>query len=211
MPSFYERVAVGRDYIYDSTTTRTHSSGQYFLFDLTRVTVNNTECPSRLACIDFGLASYLGQGVDGVVLAASLWDVDDPEAAAIESTFKNWTGLWRAHRAILTSEASLHIARPTMRALEATAHLDATPGAAEQAFLSVYNPSADAISDSIAVSLYSAGLGPGTDVSVTQVFPHAPPGAPMVQALGESGGLFDIVVPVTVAPNSFALFSIVAT
>jgi hypothetical protein len=72
IPSFHEYVAVGRDYVYDSTVLRLHSSGGYLLFDLTRVTLNNSECPSRLSCIDLGLASFLGQGITGVVSGESM-------------------------------------------------------------------------------------------------------------------------------------------
>lgn len=72
LPSFLEKLAVGRDYVYDSTVLRLHSSGCYSLFDLTRMTSNNSECPSRLACIDFGLASYLGQGITGIVVGESM-------------------------------------------------------------------------------------------------------------------------------------------
>ena len=208
IPSFYERVAVGRDYVYDSTTTRLHSSGCYMLFDLTRITVNNSECPSRLACIDFGLASYLGQGITGIVAGASLWDATDPAAPLIEGTFSNWTRFFRTHRAILTSEASLHIARPTLRALEASAHLDADPDARERGFLSVYNPTDATLSDTFAVSLYYAGMKPSTDVAVTRVYPHGPADSPVTHTLGSDGGIFDISVPVSVAPKSYAFFSI---
>ena len=38
---------------------------------------------------------------------------------------------------------------PSLRALEATVHLDATSGAAEVGFLSVYNPTPAALSDTI--------------------------------------------------------------
>ena len=139
---------------------------------------------------------------------APSWDVDDPHAKEIEGLFRNWTALWRAHRPILTSEASLHIARPSLRALEATVHLDATRGAAEVGFLSVYNPTPAALSDTIAVSLYYANLAPFSHVSVSQVFPHAPPGPPVKQTVGANGGgVYDVMVHVTVAGMGYALYS----
>ena len=141
-------------------------------------------------------------------LCHSSWDVDDPHAKEIEGLFRNWTALWRAHRPILTSEASLHIARPSLRALEATVHLDATRGAAEVGFLSVYNPTPAALSDTIAVSLYYANLAPFSHVSVSQVFPHAPPGPPVEQTVGANGGgVYDVMVHVTVAGMGYALYS----
>ena len=73
VPSFHEKVAIGRDYVYDSTVLRLHSSGCYPLFDLTRgVTANNSECPDRVSCIDFAIASFLGQGITGIVIGESM-------------------------------------------------------------------------------------------------------------------------------------------
>ena len=121
--SLWERLSVGRDYIFDSTTTRLHSSGMYGMNDIAEASRSCDPTPGRLACIDYALASFLGQGVVVDNVAPSLWSPGDADAAAIQATFANWSIFFVAHRPVLTSAASLHIARPTARALEATVHL----------------------------------------------------------------------------------------
>ena len=105
----------------------------------------------------------------------------------------------------------MHIARPTLRALEATVHLDAAPGAAELGFLTVYNPTSAALSDTVAVSLYYANRAPFSRVSISQVFPHAPPGAAVEHTVGANGGgVYDVMVDVSVEGMGYALFALTA-
>ena len=75
-------------------------------------------------------------------------------------------------------------------------------------FLSVYNPTPAVLSDTIAVSLYYANLSPSSQVSVSQVFPHAPPGPAVEKTVGANGGgVYDVMVDVTVAGMGYALYS----
>ena len=123
LASLWERLSVGRDYVYDSTTTRLHSSGMYGVGDVAGASRQCDPSPGRLVCVDFALASFLGQGVVCDNVGASLWDPADPDAAKLAQIFSAWAAFFTTHRAILTSAASLHIVRPTARTLEARASL----------------------------------------------------------------------------------------
>jgi hypothetical protein len=59
------RLQVGRDYTFDSTTSRLKTSGMY---PVNYLAGQSTECgapgtPPRLACVDFALASFYAAGV----------------------------------------------------------------------------------------------------------------------------------------------------
>ena len=207
LPSLWERLSVGRDYVYDSTTTRTHSSGMYGLGDLAQASLSCNPSPGRLVCVDFALASFLGQGVVPDVVASQLWAPNDPDAVALQYIFANWSLFFATHRAVLTSAASLHITRPTSRGYEATAHLLSDPSATERAFVSVYNPTSASLSDTLAVSLYYAGIAPGQSVTVTAVAPGTKPAAPTTHTVGQDGGaVYDVMIPLQLQPTSYALY-----
>jgi hypothetical protein len=211
--SLWERLSVGRDYIYDSTTTRLHSSGMYGVNDIASASRQCDPTPGRLVCVDFALASFLGQGVVSDNVAPSLFDPSDPDAAALTKIFKAWSDFFAAHRPILTSAASLHIVRPTARALEATVHLLADPAAPERGLLTIYNPSSGALSDELPVNLYYAGYEPGSVVVVSDAAPATgldgtPRRAQSTHTVGADGGLYDIVIGVALPPRSHAHYVI---
>jgi hypothetical protein len=220
--SLWERLSVGRDYIYDSTTTRLHSSGMYGMNNIAAASRQCDPSPGRLACVDFALASFLGQGVVVDNVAASLWDPADADAAALAALFSLWSAFFISHRAILTSAASLHIVRPTARTLEATVHLLPDPAAPERGMLTVYNPSTATITDTLPLNLYYAGFAPGDRVVVTDVTPAPGVDAPMPQQRrprraptshivgADGGGVFDISVGVDMTPASHAHFVVSA-
>ena len=209
LPSVWERLSVGRDYVFDSTTTRLHSSGMYGIGDIASDCRALDPIPGRLQCIDFALASFLGQGVVSDVVARVLWEPTDPQASQIQAIFSNWSAFFSKHRAILTSAASLHIVRPTSRSYEAIAHLLADLSAPERAFVTLYNPTSSAISDHVAVSLYYAGLSPGTKVAVTQLSLWNVPGSANLHVVGSDGGaIYDVVIPFKLGAYSYALFSV---
>ena len=211
LSSLWERLSVGRDYVYDSTTTRLHSSGMYGLNDLEGASRQCDPSPGRLLCVDFALASFLGQGVIPDDVSPVLWDPSDPDAAAIRTIFSNWSSFFAAHRPVLTSAASVHIVRPSARAFEASAHLLSDATAPERALLTLYNPSSTAVAgEEIALNLYYAGFAPGTQVTVSQVSPSSAPSAPVKHTVGVDGGVFDIVLPVAMEPATYALFVVAA-
>lgn len=207
----WERLSVGRDYVYDSTTTRLHSSGMYGIGDVSSSSRGCDPTPGRFVCIDWSLASFLGQGVVPDAVAASLWSPSDPDAARIASVFANWSSFFVAHREVLTSAASLHLVRPSARSWEATAHVLADAGARERGFVTVYNPSAAAVADSVAVGMYYAGFAPGARVAVTPVRPGAPPGAPTVHTVGADGAaVYDIVIAFVLPAYTYGMWTIEA-
>ena len=204
---------MGRDYIYDSTTTRLHSSGMYGLNNLASASLSCDPSPGRLVCVDYALASFLGQGVVTDNVAPYMWSPSDPDAAALEAIFSQWAAFFTAHRPVLTSAASLHIVRPTARALEATVHLLPNATAPERALLTVYNPSSAALADALPLNLYYAGFAPGDRVTVTDVTPvpgfrgdaATPLRAPTTHVVGaDGGGVFDVLVAVNMPAMSHA-------
>lgn len=212
LSSLWERLSVGRDYIYDSTTTRLHSSGMYGMNNIASASRQCDPYPGRLACVDFALASFLGQGVVVDNVAASLWDPSDSDASILQAIFLGWSQFFISHRPILTSAASLHIIRPTSRTLEATIHLIPNNTTSERGMITIYNPSTTNAYEELPVSLYYAGFAPGDSITVTDVTPIMPSGvtvfkqqerAPTIHIVGSNGGgLFDVTVIVTLSPMS---------
>jgi hypothetical protein len=209
LPSLWERLSVGRDYVYDSTTTRLHSSGMYGIGDIADAASACNPVPGRLACVDYGLASFLGQGVVPDAVASSLWQVGDPDAAALQAIFANWTTLFALHRPIISSAVSLHIVRPTSRSYEATAHMLSDASATERALVTVYNPSTQTVDDTLAVSLYYAGLAPGVQVRATRLYVSGEPGEASTHVIGSDGGaIYDILLPLSLPAYSYGLWVI---
>jgi hypothetical protein len=212
LPNFFDRINVGRDYVFDSTTTRLGSSGGYgigYVADDAKVC---DPYPGRWACLNFALASFYGQGVVPTMMSATLWDPTDPDASTVEATFKNWTTFFSAHRPILTSPAVTHLVRPTTRSYEAISFFSPLPTAPERGFVAVYNPSNTTVSDTLSVPLYLAGIRPGTVVTINHVVPG--PAAPTFvrkATVGDDGGaIFDVSVPVSLSAYSYAFYSISA-
>ena len=134
---------------------------------------------------------------------------ESPHTPAILALFGAWNAFYAKHRPILTSVASVHLARPTSRSVEATAHLDASPGAAERCLLSLFNPTQSALSGKVALPLYYAGLAPGQVVSVLSA--GAPAGQPAwllnaTVGADPEGAIYEVMVPYALAARSYALF-----
>ena len=215
VPTLWHRLQVGRDYVYDSTTSRLKTSGMY---PVNALAEQSTECgapgtPQRLACADFALASFYAQGVIPNPMGASLAAPSDPDAPALLALFAAWNAFYASHRPILTSVASLHLARPTSRSVEATAHVDASPAAGERALLSLFNPAGTPRQGALALPLYYAGLAPGAGVSVACT---TSPSAPLQWAFNATvgadarGGVYDVMIPFALPPKSYALFIVTA-
>ena len=213
----------------------------------------------RLACLDFALASFYGQGIamnpKGAFLVRMLpllpllcleagqhtlsrrlitpallllrrlllsclrqWDPSDPDAEAIEETYRNWTTYFVAHRPAFLGHASVHLRRPTSRAYEATAFLLNAADAAvartsERALAVLYNPTLEPAADTLELPLYYAGFAPGAAVVVSRVFPgDAPPERVLSTTVGEMGDAeaYSILVPFALPPRTYAMFSVSA-
>jgi hypothetical protein len=149
-------------------------------------------------------------------MGSYLWSPSDPDAAAIEQTFRNWTAFYVAHRSIFLGHASLHLRRPTSRAYEATAFFlnsaDAqVAGTLERGLVVLFNPSLHVERASLDVPLYYAGFAPGDTVAVSRVFPgSAPPLWLANLTLGMSGAAaaYDVSIDVLLPPRSYATLSI---
>ncbi len=94
--------------------------------------------------------------------------------------------------------------------MEATAHLDPSPSAAERALLSLVNPSLAARQGVLALPLYYAGLAPGVGVSVAcATGPSAPVWVFNATVGGDArGGVYDVMVPYDLPPRSYAMFTV---
>ena len=210
----WDRLNVGRDYIYDSSTTRLHSSGGYGIGDPKNDAKQCDSYPGRLVCVDYALASFYGQGVVPNAVSSTLWDPSDPEGPAIRALYSNWTAFFALHRPVLTSPQVVHLVRPSTRRYEATAFLSPLPTATERAYVSVYNPTNSTQTASLMVPLYYSGLPPMTAVSIWQVGPNlgrGPAGSRFVRnaTVGADGGaIYDVSVPLDLPPVSYALYVI---
>ena len=212
LSKLWDRLTIGREYVYDSTTSRVKTSGSYGIGDIADAAKECGTGAARLACVDFALASFFSLGVQPTVVARSLWSPSDPDAAGLQEVFSNWTTFWRTNRRILQSSGSLHLSRPTMRAVEGVVHVDPTvPIPTVRAFLSLINPTAGALAGATYVPVYYAGLQPGAQVTIYRVLPgNAPPTLLRTATVGtDGGGLFDVLVdPGDLPPRSYALFTI---
>ena len=147
------------------------------------------------------------------------WAPSDPDAAAIEETYRNWTAYYVAHRpTFLGGHASVHLRRPTSRTYEATAFLvnaadAAAAGSAERALAVLYNPSLAAAAATLELPLYYAGFPPGASVSISRVFQGSAPPAWVRNATAGEGGAaeaYSVLVPFSLPPRSYAMFSVSA-
>lgn len=146
------------------------------------------------------------------------WAPSDPDAAAIEETYRNWTTYYITHRPTFLGHASLHLRRPTSRAYEATAFLlnaadAAAAGSTERALAILYNPTPVPSSDTLELPLYYAGFSPGAAVTVSRVYPGtASPTWVLDTTVGEAGAaeVYSILVPIDLPPQSYAMFSVSA-
>ena len=208
--SLWDRLTIGREYVFDSTTSRVKTSGSYGIGDIAAACGAVGAGAARLACLDFALASFYTLGVPPTVVARSLWPPGDADADGLRATFANWTAFWRAHRPILQAAGALHLSRPTMRAVEGVLHVDPDPAAAERALLSLVNPTAGALPGAVDVALYYAGFAPGSRVAISRVLPGgAPPTLLRTATVGaDGGGVFDVRVdPGDLPPRSYAVFA----
>jgi hypothetical protein len=140
-----------------------------------------------------------------------LWDPADPDAASIVSIYRNWTSFFTLHRPVLIAVGISHIFRPTSRGVEATAFLNNDPAAQERAFVSVYNPTNKTLASTVVpVSVYYAGIAPGTSVSISQVGPHstAPVHVKTATVGNDGAGIFEVSIPASMAPTSYAFFTV---
>lgn len=112
----------------------------------------------------------------------------------------------------------MHLRRPTSRAYEATAFLvnaadAAAAGSAERALAVLYNPSLAAAAGTLELPLYYAGFPPGAAVAVSRVFQGpAPPSWVRNATVGEGGAAeaYAVLVPFSLPPRSYAMFSVAA-
>lgn len=214
--NFWDKLTIGRDYVFDSSTTRLHTSGGYGIGDPQNNAKQCDPFPGRLRCVDYALASFYGQGVVPNAVSSMLWDEqNDPEWSAIRDIYTNWTSFFTAHRPILTSVQVVHLKKPSMRGYEATVFLSPSATATERAFVSVFNPTNSTITASLMAPLYYANIRPLTTVSIWQVsMPYSGGGSNANVFLrnatvGDDGGsIYDVSVPLALPPASYAFFTV---
>lgn len=209
LPS-WERLTNVREYIYDSTFSRLATSGSMFVPNAGDCNdTSSAPTPGRRVCIDWGMASTMGMGVNANWMGVdSLWDPADPDAAYIQARYTNWTALFNAYRPILTSWGMHHLSRPTGRSYDALAHVAADSGDGVLAWTAVYNPTRHAVVDSVSLPLYYAGVPPGTNVTVSTVSPSArAPTFLRTAVVGQDGGaIWDVTLPFSLDPFTYGFF-----
>ena len=219
----WEQHTVGRMYVYDSTFSRLQSSGQLGVNDLaslTKAQCNGTDGRTRMLCFDFIMAGYYGSGNLAGFRSAMLYDPNDAEATALNETIRGWTAFYRRYsnprpsgeRGVLVTDL-IHLRRTTSRSIEATLSATADASAPERAIITVVNPTLELLSTNISAPLYYAGLAPGHKVRLEVLNPGwkgAHGGLANVvkptHTVGEGSSLYDIAIPVSLKPSSYAIF-----
>lgn len=146
----------------------------------------------HLAEYEMALAQYMGAGVAACYRGFRLYDA--PSAQAVVA---KWVAIYKAHRAIITSDI-VHIRRPDGQALDAFMHVNYA--LEEKAFAVVFNPTTQALNQSIAFPLYYTGL---TDSALFS----REGGAPVAYALARD---YSVTLPVALAPQSVTWFLVTA-
>lgn len=205
---FWPRMTVGRMYTYDSTMNRVPASGQIGVNDLaaSSLACGAAGTAERVACFDWGLASGYGYGTIPSFHAPNLWPPADVDAAKLEATVNKWITFFKSHRLLFAAGNMLHIRRPDSRGYEAIGF--AQPGAAT--VVSVFNPTVETMAlVNVTVPLYYAGLPHGAEVTASLESVSTGSGGGTSHTVGqEGGGMWDIKLPVTLPPASYAIFTI---
>jgi len=206
---FWEGLTMGRAYCYDSTYTRVPTSGQYMALDLAARAFDNCGGygAARIECVNFGLGSFIVSGHFPVLLADYLFAPGDPDGPVLTKLFSTWFSFYKKWRPLLATDLFLHVAPVTSRTLEVTLHSrrNCRGGGEACMIIGLVNPTSFPMKQNVPVSLYYSGVKVGATVTVLDITPtksgREAPAASFV--VGAQGGLYDILVPVTVGPRSF--------
>ncbi len=152
-----------RQNIYDGTWTKTPSMGWMFV-PLTQYHGGGAAATieplnQHLGHYEIMMQSNLGLGVQACYRGPRLFDTD-----ATRDMVKRTVEWYKKHRTILESDV-IHGRRADGRDLDWMVHVN--PSADEKALLSVYNPTDHAITKTIRVPLYYAGLANAARYSVS--------------------------------------------
>ena len=182
--------------------------------------------------MDFILGGYWLLAGQPYFVTSRLYEPTAPDAEAVRATIAKWTAFAKAYRAPRPSggagllySSMIHLLRPSLRGLEAVAHVTADSSLPMRALISVLNPTASALQQRVTVPLYYTGLAPGTTVNVSSVAPSgsgigagwlAATRAPLRTSANEThvlggdkgAGFTEIVVEVTVEPASYAVLGV---
>mmetsp|Transcript_45851 Transcript_45851/g.108169 ORF Transcript_45851/g.108169 Transcript_45851/m.108169 type:complete len:348 (-) Transcript_45851:42-1085(-) len=214
LPSLWEKLTVGRMYVYDSTSSRLPTSGGYGVNDLSTLSKSCGDTTARRLCFDYGLASFYANGVIPTVHAPWLWDPTDADANTLERLTALWAGKYAEWRRVFLGH-EIHLRRPDSRHIEATVHLSADNTTLPRALVALFNPTNMTLTDGVTVPLYYAGLTPGTTV-VAQPVPMGPgfdsalhEGQAEKHVVGGDGeGPFDVVLSVSLRPMSYSIVTL---
>jgi len=155
LPRSEQRV-IARQNIYDGTWEKTPSMGWMFV-PLTQYHGGGAAATieplnEHLPHYRMMMLSNLGLGVQAMYRGFRLYDT--PKTKSMVTQTVNW---FKKHRRILESDL-IHGHRADGRNLDWMLHVDPSKGAEEHAFLSVYNPTDQDMSQEILVPLYYSGL-----------------------------------------------------
>lgn len=210
--SLWEGMTMSRNYCYDSTYFRVPTSGQYCINDMTQRTFD--ECGgyglARMQCLHFALGSLLVSGTFPVFISDTLYVRGDQDAATIMTVVSQWFAFFKKYRPLLGTDLFLHVAPVTSRTIEVTVHSKRNCRPGEPCLIvGVVNPSNSPKKQVVPISVYYSGIKTGSTVTITDVTPPPPPGAPTFVAptrdfvVGSQGGFYDIFLPIELPPRSF--------
>lgn len=143
-----------RQNIYDGTWQRPPSVGWMFV-PFSAYHSPSTEAIFEPLCehldeLEWHLAQNFGSGVMAAYRGHELYDT-----AETRDLLRKWIAFYRRYRDILTSDI-IHIRRPDGRDLDAMLHVN--PRLRHRGLAMIFNPTAHAITDTLTLPLYYAGL-----------------------------------------------------
>lgn len=202
----YEYLAIGRMYLADGTWHKPTTMG-WMAFEMSRKEDVPTARYTRL--FEEALASYLGQGNVACYRGPELYDAATPQLAKLWAL---WIAHYKRYRPILMADV-ITVIRPTGASIEAALHVNASAGAGEPcAFVNLFNPTPRALTQTIDLPVYYAGLRRGGGVAISWggslLAPDLwPVPSPMLEPVRDD---YNVRVHVSMAAKSFLWATLVA-
>ncbi|MFA6240497.1 MAG: hypothetical protein WC655_06190, partial [Candidatus Hydrogenedentales bacterium] len=150
----WRQILIARQNIFDGTFDKTPSMGWMFV-PLVEYHGGGAEATmeplsDHLAEYEWYLAQNFGSGVQACYRGPRLYDTD-----ATRAVVKKWVDFYKAHRAILDSDL-IHVRRADGTGLDCMLHVNAA--LPERGLAMVFNPTDEAIKETIELPLYYSGL-----------------------------------------------------
>jgi hypothetical protein len=149
-----QQLLLGRQYIYDGTWHKTPTMGGISLqlvgFYTNDPKVGLEPLKDNLSRYEKGLFQYLAAGCHFTLRGNRLFDAPETKNMVLK-----WTGWFKKHRAILTSDI-IHLGRPTGRGLDCLLHVN--PALKEKGMAILFTPTEKPVKKKFRLPLYYTGI-----------------------------------------------------